>query len=128
MYPYNRKKVSGKSRDRHRLVMEERLGRKLSRNEVVHHKNESKADDREDNLEVKTRSQHSRDHVTPEQRERFDRVRIEPGSTLSDGQVLEIRKALDEGCPVHELAKAFRVNRRTVQHIKDRTRFQRLLC
>jgi len=47
---------------RARLVVEERLGRYLSRDELVHHINEIKNDDRPDNLEVMTRSEHTTHH------------------------------------------------------------------
>ncbi len=43
----------------HRVVMEEYLGRKLSDDEVVHHINGDKTDNRIENLQVMTRSAHS---------------------------------------------------------------------
>ncbi|MCA9368470.1 HNH endonuclease [Candidatus Kaiserbacteria bacterium] len=46
----------------HRVVMELHLGRKLRRDEVVHHRNEDKSDNRIENLEVMTRAQHARHH------------------------------------------------------------------
>ena len=42
----------------HRFIMENYLGRKLTYNEVVHHKNHDKLDNRIENLEVVTRSHH----------------------------------------------------------------------
>jgi len=44
---------------RHRLLMEQYLGKKLKSNEVVHHKNGNKRDDRLKNLEVQPLSQHT---------------------------------------------------------------------
>jgi hypothetical protein len=52
----------------HRIVLEQKLGRALGPHEVAHHVNEVKDDNRPENLEVKTRSQHSKDHA----------VRVEP--------------------------------------------------
>lgn len=46
----------------HILVMETHLGRFLEPGEEVHHKNEDHADNRLDNLEVVTRSEHHRRH------------------------------------------------------------------
>lgn len=46
----------------HRKIMEELLGRKLSCDEVVHHKNGIKTDNRVENLVVMDRSAHSKLH------------------------------------------------------------------
>jgi hypothetical protein len=44
------------------VVLEEKLGRALARNEIAHHKNEVKSDDSPDNLEAKDAVVHSREH------------------------------------------------------------------
>lgn len=47
----------------HRMVMEKHLGRKLREDEVVHHKNHNRSDNRLCNLQLMTYSEHSRHHI-----------------------------------------------------------------
>lgn len=49
----------------HRVVMENHLGRLLTRREVVHHRDENKKNNDLSNLEVMTKGQHTRHHARP---------------------------------------------------------------
>jgi hypothetical protein len=54
--------------------MEKYLGRKLRRNEHVHHHNHKRADNRLSNLEVLSASAHNREHMTPLRAKRMSRL------------------------------------------------------
>ena len=63
---YMRKTTAPNKRKRsHRLIMERYLGRDLTFNEVVHHINRNKLDNRVENLQLMTRSEHTRLHQLP---------------------------------------------------------------
>ena len=59
-------KING--RHEHRVVMERRLGRSLSSDEIVHHRDERKSNNNDDNLELTDRVTHARIHNTGRKR------------------------------------------------------------
>lgn len=62
-YAYKRIRLGkGITRDLHRILMEWKLGRRLDKNEIVHHKNENGKDNTLDNLEIISRGDHARMH------------------------------------------------------------------
>lgn len=63
MNHYKTIQVDGKQVRLHRHMMEQKLGRKLGFNEVVHHINGDKHDNRIENLEVLSRAEHMKQHT-----------------------------------------------------------------
>ena len=126
---------SGEVRGEHRVVMEEHLGRRLSSNEVVHHKNGNQKDNRLSNLELMSRSDHAKSHVTKEQIARMRTIGVlgAPSrgvlsgmSKLSEMQVLEMRKRFVDGERVFEIAKDYPVCYVTVRLIVHDKRWKHL--
>lgn len=57
-------KIDGKEVGEHVLVAEKKIGRRLEADEVVHHINGDKTDNRPENLQVMTNSEHVKLHHT----------------------------------------------------------------
>jgi hypothetical protein len=118
-------KVQGIKRDEHRFVMESFIGRKLSNQEVVHHKDGDILNNKIENLEIMELSEHSRMHMlgkklSPETRDKLREIgrRTRARAKLSIEQVTEIRKMLDRGVSGCSLAKLYNVDIRTISGIK----------
>ena len=80
MSEYKIKTINGKQIPEHRAVIEELLDIKLNKNQVVHHINGNKKDNRPENLQVMDWREHSRLHAsrmaqTPEKRRKISEAR-----------------------------------------------------
>ena len=59
---YERRNINGKMRRIHKIILENKIGRKLENNEVTHHINGIKTDNRLENLIVMLKVEHDKLH------------------------------------------------------------------
>lgn len=129
MVKYKAIKVDGVKIDEHRYIMEQYLGRKLSRSEVVHHKNGDKRDNRIENLEIMSLSDHAKSHQTGAIRSNETRQKISEANRgrnnmscrkLTDEEVRFIRENYvprDRLCGTRALSRKFNVCHSTIGSI-----------
>ena len=105
----------------HRAVMSVILGRQLSRDEFVCHRDDNPRNNWPDNLYLGNHSSNAADSLRNGGRVRGDR---HPCTKILDAQVREIRLALSRGEQGRDLARAYGVHKSTVSRIKHGVRRQ----
>lgn len=105
MSNYKTIQINGKQLRLHRYLMEQKIGRKLNFNEVVHHIDGNKLNNNIDNLEIISRGNHIKLH--PE----INKKSIEVNSIdLDIEKIIELRKTMS----ISEIAKFFNVSNMTI--------------
>jgi hypothetical protein len=99
----------------HRKMMEEKLGRKLLPNEIVHHKDENKLHNEYENFELTIRSKHIPEkHGYSEERNR--KISESKKNPVFAKRIPEL---LSEGCSTIRICKLIGCSKRTVSRYRE---------
>ena len=128
MYGYKALKRNGKRIDEHRLVMEIHLGRKLTRQEVVHHIDGVKQNNELSNLELMSLSNHTTLHQTGSKTPDYTKEKLRKSSRitrtaakLSLDDVRNIKRMLRDKIRHKIIAWIYRVHLITISKISNGT-------
>lgn len=90
----------------HRYVMENYIGRKLLSSELVHHKDDNRNNNRIENLEIVSRSEHMKIHPQIGKKTRWKQIYF--------FQKWKLRKMRDNGFSTHQIAKIYGCSQPTI--------------
>lgn len=109
MNRYRAIKIHNEKRDYHRHIAETVLGRKLNKDEAVHHKDGNKFNNELRNLEIMTLSKHARMHG----RESLN------GAKLSKDNIHAIRALFSTELNNREIGRRFGVAKETIRDVRS---------
>jgi hypothetical protein len=119
--------VEGKRIMEHRYTMEQFLGRKLLSNELVHHVNHDPSDNRIENLQIVSKSEHSIIHATGKKRTKQAIKKCSDGTkkAWSKNRKQHVNNIRKSWTPERKLAwieylKSHPINPITAQRLRDK--------
>lgn len=125
------KSTSGEWRRQHILVMERHIGRRITKEENVHHKNGVKTDNRIENLELMTYAEHTAEHnrgkvFSKERKENIRNGIAKAKGIKTNKEVCDaIRKEYERGNVTQlEIAEKYGISRTAVHRAINRKSWQ----
>jgi len=122
-YPYTQK--SGYIPE-HKYKTEKKIGRPLKENEIVHHKNGDKTDNRLENLELMTRKQHVKHHhigakrsksaiknMKAAQKEKYSKMEKSDHPYFKKVNIEKALELKEKGLTVKEICEKFSISKKT---------------
>lgn len=106
--------IGGSKRYVHRMVMEEHIGRPLKPTEFVHHINGNKTDNRIENLEIISASEHARKHAVKSGLGKTN-IGVSPVNKTSEEAINEIKKLRAIGFSLNDICVKTGLSYPTVQ-------------
>jgi len=128
----------------HREVMENKLGRKLKKGELAHHKDNNKRNNNPDNLEVTNKNDHGKHHYKVLTKRRKKEILFKREKTLEknksrvrgskvgtskliEKQVIEIKIRLKNGEKYKEISQDYNVHEDTIRYIKNNQTWKHII-